>query len=115
MSLVRVFFAGIGMLGNFVLSFGVLGFGWWLTNKWKNQHPKAKIISKGQNLSTRQPGEISVVTYNLLSDTVVRNTSEFAYANPVHISWDYRWTLIKKDLECLKADLFCMQEVETDR
>lgn len=103
------------MLANFPLSLGVLGLGWWLAGRISRRQPRTKVLSRGQPLSTGLPGELSVVSYNLLADSLVLENQAYNYVNPLFLCWEYRWSVLKEELKGFGADLLCLQEVERAR
>lgn len=58
---------------------------------------------------------ISLVSYNILNQAFATPT-RFPRVQPPHIlQWDYRWPILKSQLQHLAADIFSFQEVTDDR
>lgn len=58
--------------------------------------------------------ELSVVSWNCLSQRYATTSSRFPHARPAYIlHWEYRWPRIKSILS-MNADIFCLQEVTED-
>lgn len=103
------------MLANFPFSLGVLGLGWWLAGRISRRQPRAKVLSRGQPLSTSLPDQLSVVSYNILSDSLVMGNQAYGYVNPLFLCWEYRWSVLREELKGFDADLVFLQEVERAR
>ncbi|KAJ3602232.1 hypothetical protein NHX12_029991 [Muraenolepis orangiensis] len=58
------------------------------------------------------PGGLRVLSYNILADVYVR-TVMYPYCPPYALQLDYRFNLLLKELAGYKADLLCLQEVDT--
>ncbi|XP_066526176.1 2',5'-phosphodiesterase 12 [Hoplias malabaricus] len=73
-----------------------------------NRHPYA--------IRPTDPDTIRVVSYNILADiyaqTEVSRTVLYPYCAPYALEFDYRQSLIKKELCGYNADLVCLQEVD---
>ncbi|KAG7246451.1 hypothetical protein CRUP_038136, partial [Coryphaenoides rupestris] len=63
------------------------------------------------------PGALRVVSYNILADvyaqTELAQTVLYTYCPPYALQLDYRFNLLLKELAGYRADLLCLQEVDT--
>ncbi|KFD56067.1 hypothetical protein M514_03191 [Trichuris suis] len=57
----------------------------------------------------------TVCTYNILSQSSLESTVElYEKCEKKHLTWQHRSCLLLKELKTLKADIFCLQEVDHD-
>ncbi|CAL8338386.1 unnamed protein product [Merluccius merluccius] len=63
------------------------------------------------------PGRLRVLSYNILADvyaqTELSRTVLYPYCPPYALQLDYRFNLLLKELAGYRADLLCLQEVDT--
>lgn len=71
-----------------------------------------RIISRGQPLTSQGSDEVSVTSYNVLSDMYAHRLQ---YCMPSHLAWSYRWPLLQHELASFQSDIICLQEIEISR
>jgi CCR4-NOT transcription complex subunit 6 len=60
-----------------------------------------------------KPGTFTVVSYNVLADLYATNEM-YSYCPPWALSWAYRRQNLLKELVGYRADILCLQEVQSD-
>ncbi|KAI6170337.1 Endo/exonuclease/phosphatase domain-containing protein [Aphelenchoides bicaudatus] len=64
-------------------------------------------------INTYQPGfTLKICTYNVLCESVKSMHPNLYRESEQHIKWEKRKKLILKEITCLNADVYCLQEVE---
>ena len=96
----------------FTLGAGLIGLAWWLLRRTFKRASKPKLLPLDKPLSIREPDELSVLSYNVLADNIVRATPSYNYAPELFCSWEYRYDKLKEQITTLNADVVCLQEVE---
>lgn len=94
---------------------GILGLAWYILARTLKRLPKPKLILRGRALTVNETDEISVVSFNVLADNLVRENPSYNYANELFRSWEWRWDKLKEEITVLDADIVCLQEVEIER
>lgn len=97
------------------LGAGLLGLAWWILSRRFKRVAKVKIIPLDKPLTVREPDELSVLCYNTLADNLVREISNYNYANELYRSWEYRFDKLKEQMSNFNADVVCLQEIEISR
>lgn len=89
-----------------------------LLKRRRNQHEghdgRAALVPAFGSLATNAPDEISVVSWNVLAD-VFSHPDRMPWVEPRLMAWDFRWPLILRQLDACRADVICLQEVDTAR
>lgn len=84
------------------------------------RHPNSGGILKRNWQRTNEPllkfgKEFSFVitSYNVLcQQTLERTIDMYRTCATEWLRWEYRWNLLQKEIQNLKSDIFCFQEVE---
>eukprot|EP00397_Hematodinium_sp_SG-2012_P038579 GEMP01041989.1.p1 GENE.GEMP01041989.1~~GEMP01041989.1.p1 ORF type:complete len:582 (+),score=104.45 GEMP01041989.1:59-1747(+) len=67
----------------------------------------------------KQDDTIRVMSFNLLAPMYLRKTEYtdqvYPYCTPTHLSWDYRFQLIAKEILAINPDIACLQEVQASK
>jgi mRNA deadenylase 3'-5' endonuclease subunit Ccr4 len=61
-------------------------------------------------LDPREDEDVRICSYNILADGYDHPTS-FPYCPLEYLKWEYRWTLIKEEIDAINPDVLCLQEV----
>ncbi|CAG9467285.1 unnamed protein product [Pedinophyceae sp. YPF-701] len=72
---------------------------------------KIAVLEKGSAVTTTAPNEFSVATYNVLSD-FYGTSKRHSYVAPEYMKYDYRFALMRKQIETMDADIVCLQEID---
>eukprot|EP00210_Caulerpa_lentillifera_P009566 g9123.t1 len=94
---------------------GLIGLAWWIFSCAFKRIPKPKLIPRGKGLTVREPDELSVLSFNVLSDNLVRSNPSYNYADELYRSWEYRWDRLKDEISIMDADIVCLQEIEIEK
>eukprot|EP00271_Cylindrocystis_brebissonii_P008680 TRINITY_DN23154_c0_g1_i1.p1 TRINITY_DN23154_c0_g1~~TRINITY_DN23154_c0_g1_i1.p1 ORF type:complete len:646 (+),score=123.99 TRINITY_DN23154_c0_g1_i1:785-2722(+) len=71
------------------------------------------VVQEGLSASLDPSGKFSVLSYNVLADLYA--TSEmYSYCPPWALSWAYRRQNLLRELLGYRADILCLQEVQSD-
>lgn len=100
------------MLKPSILTAAFLSLVWVVRSVQLNWKLAPRIINRGQPLFSQGSDEISVTSYNVLSDMYAHRLQ---YCMPSHLAWSYRWPLLQQELASFQSDLICLQEVEMSR
>ncbi|ESQ52964.1 hypothetical protein EUTSA_v10017643mg [Eutrema salsugineum] len=73
--------------------------------------PRYLIAISGLHDAMRQPGNFTVLSYNILSDTSA-TSDRFSYCPPWARTWTYRRTNLLMEIFRYGADVVCLQEVQ---
>eukprot|EP00210_Caulerpa_lentillifera_P001174 g1130.t1 len=88
---------------------------WMVSRTLKKRLPKPKLIARRRVLTVNETDELSVVSFNVLADNLVRANPTYNYASELYRSWEYRWDKLKEEITAMDADIVCLQEIEIDR
>lgn len=94
---------------------GLIGLAWWILSCAFKRIPKARLIPRGKALTVREPDELSVLSFNVLSDNLVRSNPRYNYADELYKSWEYRFDRLKEEINVMNADIVCLQEIEIEK
>lgn len=72
-------------------------------------------LSTGElfNATTRRPGTVRVLTYNILSE-IYANTQSYPQCPSWALAWTYRKRNLIREMSRFDADILCLQEVQAD-
>lgn len=81
-------------------------------HKISSQSPDFRTLSLSSiPSSTAKFNKLSILSYNILADKFTSN-KKFYYANPQHLKFNYRSSVVLQELENLNPDIICLQEVD---